>query len=302
MPAFADRLATAVREKDSCLVVGLDPFLDRLPLQILEAAGETDDPRANAALAIERFNAGVIEAVAPFAAAVKPQVAFYEMFGPAGIAAYERTLGLAHDAGLLVIGDIKRGDIGSTASAYARAHLDPMPGVPAADAVTVNPYLGRDSIAPFLEAAGKRDAGVFVLVRTSNPSAVELQELSGHGRPLYEDVAALVDEWGRDLVGESGFSSVGAVVGATAPEALMRLRSLMPKTWFLIPGVGAQGGAARDVAPAFAHNGLGALVNSSRGILYAYGDPATSAWQDAVANAAKTLRDELREAAAHAPA
>ena len=302
MTAFADRLAAAVREKDSCLVVGLDPFLDKLPREILDGAGETDDPRANAATAIERFNAEVIEAVAPFAAAVKPQIAFYEMFGPAGIAAYERTIGLAQEAGLLVIGDIKRGDIGSTASAYARAHLDPVPGVPAADAVTLNPYLGRDSVAPFLDAAARRDAGMFMLVRTSNPSAVELQELDGGGRPLYEGVAALVDAWGSELIGESGYSSVGAVVGATAPAALARLRELMPRTWFLVPGVGAQGGAARDVAPAFARDGLGALVNSSRGILYAYGDPATTTWRDAVAAAARTLRDELREAAAHATA
>jgi orotidine-5'-phosphate decarboxylase len=301
--SFADRLADAVRSKNSTLVVGLDPQLARIP-DALRAAAQGDDPRARAADAIRRFNAGVIEQVAPYAAAVKPQIAFYEIFGPAGLAAYEDAITRAHEAGLLVIGDIKRGDIGSTAAAYARAHLcaadEDGTTRPAADAVTINPYLGTDSVKPFVDTARTEGAGLFVLVRTSNPSAAELQDLQADGRSLHDHVAGLVTRWGSDLVGDCGYSSVGAVVGATAPAELARLRTVLPQAWFLVPGVGAQGATAADVAPAFGRDGLGAVVNSSRGILYAFGSSDTVDWQAPVADAARQLRDQLRQAALQA--
>ena len=291
---FADRLAEAVRTKHSALVVGLDPVFPKLP-DVLKAGVDPGDREAVAEV-VKAYQRHVIEAVAPYAAAVKPQIAFYEQLGPAGLVAYEEAARLAQDAGLLVIGDIKRGDIGSTASAYAAAHL------PLADAVTVNPYLGTDSIDPFLKRCDETDGGLFVLVRTSNPSAADLQDRLVDGAPLHERVAQLVHRWGADLVGGCGYSSVGAVAGATAPEHLARLRQLMPRAWFLLPGVGAQGGRAADVAAAFGRDGLGAVVNSSRGILYAYGDTATVDWIDAVVAAARDLRDQLRQVSAQAPA
>jgi orotidine-5'-phosphate decarboxylase len=299
--SFADRLAAAVQSKRSSLVVGLDPRLENLPLAVRRAAqaamGEGADPRELAAAAIRRFDEAVIGLVAPYAAAVKPQIAFYERFGPPGLAAYEGAITLARAAGLLVIGDIKRGDIGSTAEAYAEAHLS---GPAAADAVTLNPYLGSDSVAPFLQTAARVGGGVFVLVRTSNPSARELQDLPVRGRPLHEHVAELVNAWGAETRGAGGYASVGAVVGATAPHELERLRQLMPHAWLLVPGVGAQGATAADVAPAFDKEGLGALVNSSRGILYAFRDPAAADWQPAIRDAARQLRDQLRDAALQA--
>jgi orotidine-5'-phosphate decarboxylase len=300
-PHFADRLAEAVRSKRSALVVGLDPRLDHLPADVLAATGgsgceEGADPRQAAAAAIRRFDAAVIDLVAPYAVAVKPQIAFYEQWGPPGLEAYEHAVLCARAAGLLVIGDIKRGDIGSTAEAYAAAHLGPRCPAPA-DAVTLNPWLGTDSLKPFLDAARSEGRGVFVLVRTSNPSASELQDLEAEGHPIHEHVARLVQAWGADSIGTCGYSSVGAVVGATAPRELQRLRSLMPSTWLLIPGVGAQGATAADVAAGFDSNGLGAIVNSSRGILYAFGDPRAADWKTPIRQAAQSLRDQLREAA-----
>ncbi len=301
-PPFSDRLAEAVRSKASALVVGLDPQLDQLPLELLQAArARHADVREQAAAAIRAFDAAVIEAVAPYAVAVKPQSAFYERWGAPGIVAWEHAVETARAAGLLVIGDVKRGDIGSTAAAYAEGHLA-SPGRPAArvDAVTLNPLLGTDSVAPFLEVMAAQGAGCFVLVRTSNPSASELQDLPVQGRPLHEHVAALVARWGQGHLGACGYSSVGAVVGATAPAELRRLRELLPRAWFLVPGVGAQGATAADVAPAFDGRGLGALVNSSRGILYAYGDPAAPDWRARVRSAARSLRDQLQLAASAA--
>ena len=308
---FADRLADAVTTKGSALVVGLDPQLERFPTEILEQARRAaGDARDQAAWAIRRFHEEVVRLVAPFAAAVKPQIAFHETYGAPGFAAYEDSIRCAQEAGLLVIGDIKRGDIGSTAEAYAAGHVadaryannPSINGYPRSDAVTLSPYLGSDSIVPFLSLARRGGCGMFVLVRTSNPSARELQDLPVDGRPLHEHVADLVVRWGSEAMGASGWSSVGAVVGATAPRELARLRGLMPNTWFLVPGVGAQGATAADVAPAFGAKGLGAVVNSSRGILYAYKDPARSDWREAIALAARSLRDELRVASSAAPA
>lgn len=294
MPSpFAERLADAVLSKDSALVVGLDPQPSLFPAAILERA-EGRDERSRAADAIRRFDAAVIDLVRPYAVAVKPQSAYYERWGPPGIEAYEAAIVAAKRAGLLVIGDIKRGDIGSTAEAYAAGHLR---GAHAADAVTVNPLLGSDSVVPFLREARSSGAGLFILVRTSNPSARELQDLRVDGRALHEHIAQLVREWGTQLETSRGYCGVGAVVGATMPAELARLRSLLPEAWFLVPGVGAQGATARDVAAAFDSAGLGAIVNSSRGILYAFGDPACADWQSPIRDAAKKLRDQLREAA-----
>jgi len=309
--AFADRLADAVLARRSCLVVGLDPQLHLIPTEIqAQAARSPGDSRDRAAAAIRLFQAEVVRLVEPCAVAIKPQIAFHESYGAPGYAAYEDAISHAQDAGLLVIGDVKRGDIGSTAKAYASGHLtdpdqggDPaIAGFPRSDAVTLNPYLGSDSLEPFLDLARRAGAGLFVLVRTSNPSAAELQDLCIDGRPLHELVAQRVVEWGRSAMGACGWSSVGAVVGATAPQELARLRELMPRTWLLIPGVGAQGGSAADIAPAFGAGGLGAIVNSSRGILYAYKDPTRHDWREAIRGAAGKLRDELREAARGAPA
>lgn len=298
--SFSDRLADAVQTKSSVLVVGLDPRLDRFPTSILEAA-ERDGGSAReiAARAMTSFHREVIDAVADTACAVKPQIAFFEQWGPPGLAAYEDAIDAAHDAGLLVIGDVKRGDIGSTAAAYADAHLT---GAHAADSITVNPYLGTDSIEPFLAKVRDEMAGLFVLVRTSNPSARELQDLACGDRVLHEAVADLVTRWGREHLGACGYSSVGAVVGATAPTELARLRDRLGQAWLLLPGVGAQGATPADVAAAFDERGLGAVVNSSRGILYPFEDRADPAWKDAVRGAAVSLRDALREVTSGASA
>lgn len=301
--AFSDRLADAVRAKSSSLVVGLDPVLERLPTELLESArSQYDDPRDQAAAAMIQFSRAVIDQVADKACAVKPQIAYFEQWGPPGLVAFEQTVIMARDAGLLVIADVKRGDIGSTSAAYVRAHLDPPLPEVRADAVTVNPYLGSDCLAPYLKAVDDLGAGLFVLVRTSNPSAGELQDQRSGEMAVHERVADLVAGWGSERLGQCGYSSVGAVVGATAPEQLAALRKRMPTTWFLLPGVGAQGATAADVACAFDDDGLGAVVNSSRGILYAYGDPGQEDWREAISDAATTLRDQLRDAALGASA
>lgn len=288
MTRFTDRVSTAVAEKDSCLVVGLDPVLERLPEEI---------PRDDPAEAFRRFAREVIAAVAPYAVAIKPQIAFYEVLGADGWRAYEDAIATARAHGLVVIGDVKRGDIGSTAAAYARAHLRPAAGRTVADAITVNPYLGGDGVRPFVDEAREHGGGVFVLVRTSNPSSAELQGLAvAGGGTVDERVAALVNTWGSDD-GDTPYSDVGAVVGATHAEALARLRAAMPRAWFLVPGVGAQGGTPDDVAGAFGADGRGVLVNASRSILYAHETRADVPWRDAVADAALELRDALRTAA-----
>jgi len=239
-------------------VVGLDPRWDQLPPSL---------QREPAPQAFERFCWGIIEAVRKVAVAVKPQSAFFERYGSAGVAAFERVCRVAREAGLIVIGDVKRGDIGSTAEAYAEGLLGAESPV---DAITVNPYLGFDAVEPFIEVAARNGKGVFVLVRTSNPSARDVQDLESGGEPLYLHVGRLVREWGREYVGDRGYSHVGAVVGATYPEEAGRLRAELPGVPFLVPGYGAQGAGAADVAPAFDAEGLGAVVNSSRGIIFAY--------------------------------
>jgi orotidine-5'-phosphate decarboxylase len=253
---FADRLAAEVERKRSQLVVGLDPRVDLLPIELRGDVG--------------RFCCGLIDAVAPHAVAVKPQLAFFETLGPAGMAAFDDVCTYARRAGLLVIADGKRGDIGSTARAYADAYIEG--DLPRADALTVNPYLGRESVEPFVAAARRSGAGLFVLVKTSNAGA-DVQDLQlTDGRPLWHHVASLVSEWGEELVGDVGLSSVGAVVGATHPRAVAEARRLMPQAIILLPGVGAQGGAVADLERAFQSGPASALVNASRSIDYAFRD------------------------------
>jgi orotidine-5'-phosphate decarboxylase len=260
---FADRLAAAVRGKSSQLVVGLDPVLAQLP----------DEVRAGSdAAAFERFCAGIVDAVAEHAVAVKPQSAFFEALGADGVRAFEHVCDYARAAGLLVIADVKRGDIGSTARAYAAAFIEPRGDVgPLADSMTVSPYLGGDSLEPFLDACRTAGAGLFCLVKTSNPGGADVQDVTlSDGRPLWQHVAGLVDTWGGDLVGEAGLSAVGAVVGATFPQEVAEARRLMPRAVLLLPGVGAQGGTPADLAGAFANGAAGALVSASRSVIYAH--------------------------------
>jgi orotidine-5'-phosphate decarboxylase len=297
MNHFADRLIAAVRRCRNPVLVGLDPRADSLP-QGLRAA-RADDPQAVAA-AYRTFCCGVIDVVAPLVPIVKPQAAFFEELGPAGMLVLADVIRYARDHGLLVLLDGKRNDIGTTATAYAQGYLGAPPASPwGADALTVSPYLGDDSLDPFVQVARQRGAGVFVLVKTSNPGGKLFQDLNFDGRPLYQHVAALVERLAIETQGDGGYGAVGAVTGATYPQQLSELRGLMPHSWFLVPGYGAQGGTARDVAGAFDAQGLGAIVNSSRAIIFAhsrkeyrerFGD---ARWQEAVEAATRDMIAEL---------
>jgi orotidine-5'-phosphate decarboxylase len=267
---FADRLADAVERKGAPLCVGLDPDPALMP----------------AGVGVVEFCRGIIDAVAEVAVAVKPQAAFFEAQGATGWAALAEVCAYARDAGLLVIADAKRGDVPSTARAYAAAFA------PLADAVTVNPYLGRDSLEPFFAHDG---LGVLVVLKTSNPGSADLQDLPlEDGRPFWEHVAGHVDRWGEDSVGASGLSSVGAVVGATHPELLATARSLLPRAVLLLPGVGAQGGRLDDLAAAFRAGPASALPSASRSVIYA---DRGAGWQEAAAAEAARLADDLRAVA-----
>jgi orotidine-5'-phosphate decarboxylase len=268
---FADRLAAEVERKRSQLVVGLDPQRDLMPVEL---RGD-----------VARFCCGIVDAVAPHAVAVKPQLAFFEALGPAGMAAFEEVCIYARRAGLIVIADGKRGDIGSTARAYAEAYLEGDP--PRADALTVNPYLGRESVEPYLAAARRNHTGIFVIVKTSNAGADVQDVVLKDGRPMWHHVAALVAEWGEDLVGEVGLSSVGAVVGATHPRAVAEARRLLPQAVLLLPGIGAQGGAVEDLVRAFQSGPASALVSASRSVIYAYRDTGADYREAAGAEAAR---------------
>ena len=288
---FADRIAEAVEQKRSQLVLGLDPRLDLLPVEL---AGESVLGRSEAADAFERFCCGLIDAAAPYVVAVKPQLAFFEALGSDGVRALEEVSAYARTAGLAVIADAKRGDVGSTARAYATAFLEPRNGGPSlADAMTASPYLGRDSVEPLLLACRRHGTGLFFLVKTSNAGAGEIQDLTlSDGRPLWQQVAELVADWGEGLTGERGLSNVGAVVGATHPRAVGEARRLMPKAIMLLPGVGAQGASPADVARAFTSGPASALVAVSRGIDYAYRS-AGGDWRTAAGAVAARLRREI---------
>ena len=288
--SFADRVTAAIDEKRSQIVVGLDPRLDLLPLEL---RGNAQIGRPAAADAVERFCCGIVDAVAPHCVGVKPQLAFFEVLGGDGIAAFERVAAYAREAGLLVIADGKRGDIGSTARAYADAYLEPSAGrPPVADALTVNTYLGQDSLEPFIAACRRGGGGIFCLVKTSNAGSVDVQDLTlSDGRPMWHHVASLVDEWGEETIGDVGLSSVGAVVGATHPKAVAEARRLMPRTIFLLPGVGAQGGSVADLGRAFQSGPASALVSASRSIIYASRDAGTDFREAAGAEASRLKRE-----------
>jgi orotidine-5'-phosphate decarboxylase len=298
---FADQLIQAVRQKGNPVLVGIDPRPEELPTGFLD---RFPGDRAGVASALRAFGCDVIDVVAPMVPAVKFQSAFYEAFGPEGLAALHSTVEHAKRCGLLVIFDGKRNDIGSTAEAYARAYLGKVPVGGAfepswhADALTVNPYLGTDGVMPFVKIAAREHKGVFILVRTSNASAREFQDLVADGQPLYRHVARKLLNWAVGHQGSSGYNLVGAVVAATYPNELAELRAALPGIFFLVPGYGTQGGTSRDIAPAFDQNGLGAIVNNSRGITFAYERAAfqnrfASRWQGAVEQAVSEMISDL---------
>lgn len=279
MNNFADRLVEAIKKKKSPICVGLDPMLDKIPGSLINVATEKHGPTITAAAeAVLNFNKGLIESVADLVPVVKPQLAYYEMLGSYGVWAFEETCKYAEEMGLLVIADAKRGDIGSTAEAYAKAFLgevdvlgqkQPMFN---ADAITVNPYMGYDSVEPFMKVAKKYGKGVFVLVKTSNIGSGDFQDrvVDESGLKIHEFAGHFVESWGANDIGKYGYSPIGAVVGATFKSELKKLREIMPNSFFLVPGYGAQGATAQDVQSAFDLDGMGALINSSRAINYAY--------------------------------
>jgi orotidine-5'-phosphate decarboxylase len=299
MDSFAERLAAGVRKSKTPALVGLDPRFENLPEPITAGLSKTNP--IEVAAAFQAFCKGVIDVVAPLVAVVKPQAAFFEQVGVPGMAALAETIAYAREKGLLVILDGKRNDIGSTAAAYADAYLGaPETSAWGADALTVSPYLGKDSLTPFVEIAEQRGAGVFVLVKTSNPGGGLFQDIKDSDGAVYEHVARQVESLNASTIGISGYGSIGAVVGATYPEQLSELRSVMPHAWILVPGYGTQGGTAADVAGAFDTNGLGAIVNNSRGIIFAhakrpYSERFSGAnWQAAVEAATRDMIESLR--------
>lgn len=290
---FGDRLVQAVRQTGSQVVVGLDPSYDLLPPEVRDAYSidAYQDVAGMKAACYREFLRGILDGVATEAVAVKIQLAYFEALGAAGYELYEELVASSKDRGLLVIADAKRGDIGSTAEAYATAHLDRAD----ADAMTVNPYLGTDSLEPFVRRTEEAGKGVFVLVKTSNPSSADVQDLElVSGERLYHRIAGLVSQWGEGTRGDDGYSSVGAVVGGTHPKEGAVLRALMPGVPFLVPGYGAQGAGPKDLAGFFDAKGLGAVVNSSRAILYAYRRHTGMSWQDAARKEAGEMRQALR--------
>ena len=303
------QLIEKIQKTKAPICVGLDPMLSYVPEHIVKRAfdayGETLE---GAAEAIWQYNKEIIDNTYDLIPAVKPQIAMYEQFGIEGLVVYKKTVDYCHEKGLVVIGDAKRGDIGSTSAAYATGHLGKVQVGSKSysgfdtDILTVNPYLGSDGVKPFVEACNANDKGIFVLVKTSNPSSGEFQDQLVNGRPLYELVGEKVAQWGEEHVGQSGYSYIGAVVGATYPEMGATLRKLMPKTFILVPGYGAQGGKGKDLVNFFNEDGLGAIVNSSRGIIAAYkqekyakfgaenfGDASRAAVEDMVADISGAL-------------
>lgn len=273
---MVSKLIEKIQKTKAPICVGLDPMLSYIPEHVTKKAfAEFGETLEGAAKAIWQFNKEIVDATCDLIPSVKPQIAMYEQFGLPGLAAYDKTVKYCQEKGLIVIGDVKRGDIGSTSAAYATGHLgtvqvgsQTLSGFNT-EYITVNPYLGTDGVKPFVDVCNQCDRGIFVLVKTSNPSSGEFQDRLIDGRPLYELVAEKVVEWG-DASMDGAYSNVGAVVGATYPEMSKVLRKLMPRTYFLVPGYGAQGGTAEDLKYCFNEDGLGAVVNSSRGIIAAY--------------------------------
>jgi len=299
MNHFADRLTAAIRSKGNALCVGLDPRWESLPIAL--RTKYKDGTLRGAARAFEEFCIRVLDVVAPLVPVVKPQSAFFELCGPAGMDALQAVLRRAREKGLVTILDGKRNDIASTATAYADAAFggvridDGVYPIWDADALTINAYLGRDSVSAFLESARRSARGLFVLVRTSNPGAGQFQDLETDGRPLFMHVAAAVQNWTREKLGQSGFGDVGAVVGATHPCELPQIRKALPEGYILLPGLGAQGGTAADTAAAFREDGLGAIANSARGITFCY-PPEEREWEARIETETRKVIDELAAA------
>lgn len=297
-----DLLVEKIKEKGNPSVAGLDPKLDYVPEYIKQKAyAEYGKNLKGASEAIWEYNKGLIDAIYDVVPAVKPQSAFYEMYGLHGEEVMHRTISYAKEKGLYVILDVKRNDIGTTAEAYSKAYLgkvdidgeecDACP----VDCITVNPFPGSDGVKPFIEDCKKYDKAIFTLVKMSNPSSGELQDLISDGEHIYEKIAKNVNVWNSDAIGKSGYGAVGAVVGATYPEQAQVLRKLMPKSYFLVPGYGAQGGGAEGVKPCFNSDGLGAIVNSSRGIMCAYkkGDYKEEQFAEAAREEAIRMKNDL---------
>ncbi len=297
-----DILIDKIKEKNNPSVVGLDPRIEYVPQYIRDTFyNEFGKSLEGAAQAILEFNIKLIDALWDVIPAVKPQSAYYEMYGIEGLKVLHETIRYAQSKGLYVITDVKRNDIGSTAEAYAAAYLgkteieDMQIDAFGSDGITINPYLGTDGIQPFIDACSQYQKSAFVLVKTSNKSSGEIQDLVVHNETIYEKVAQLVNEWGKSSMGQKGYSHIGAVVGATYPQQAAKLRALMPNAYFLVPGYGAQGGTAKDVANCFNPDGLGAIVNSSRGIICAYMKAQCSEQDFALAarEAAIRMREEI---------
>jgi len=305
MNSFSEKLAAAIQAKQSPVCVGLDPRWQLLPESLRQPSqthGQNEQVQQAAAFA--EFCQRVIDVVAALVPVVKPQVAFFEQLGPPGLMALRQVIAYARRRELLVIVDAKRNDIGSTAAAYAAAYFGPHAAWPA-DALTVSPYLGDDSLLPFVSAAREHGGGVFVLVKTSNPGGRQFQDLSSGGRPLYRHVAEFVERLAAEDArlddDTPGYGNIGAVVGATYPEQLAELRAAMPHAWLLIPGYGSQGGAAADTAAGFDSRGLGAIVNNSRGIIFAHQLPeyasfGSARWQEAIEAATREMIAQLAAA------
>ena len=306
MKIAIDLLIDKIKEKNNPTVIGLDPRYNMIPSFIKEKYGKDIKGVCDAIL---EYNKRLIDSTYDIIPAVKPQIAFYEMYGIEGLKAFKETCKYAKEKGMVVIADIKRGDIGTTAAAYSNAFLgktdlnDNLYSAFDVEFVTVNPYLGSDGILPFIEDCRKYNKGIFILVKTSNKSSGELQDIKTEdGKEIYVKVAELVNKWGKELIGENGYSSVSSVVGATYPEQLKILREVMPNSYFLIPGYGAQGGKAEDIALGFDSNGLGGFVNASRSLMFAY---KLDRWKDiyterdfekATREEAIRMRDELNKA------
>lgn len=301
--SLANRLKNRIIELKSPIVVGLDPNLEKFPKAFLEnfiKEGKLTEKAVGDC--ILSFNKLIIDAIKDLVPAVKPQIAFYEQYGIEGLKAYKATCDYANENGLIVIGDVKRGDIGSTSKAYSNAYLgqtnysEAQKSAFYSDYVTVNPYLGEDCLNEFLSDIKAFDKGMFVLVKTSNPSSSQLQDLvCNDGKTIYEKTAELVNEISAKVVNTNTYSPIGAVVGATYPSEMKLLREKMPNIYFLVPGYGAQGGGAKDVVDAFNKDGLGAIVNSSRGILYAY-EKSTLAFDQAAREATIEMREAINSA------
>ena len=305
---FIDRLIAQIQQKNTPCIVGLDPALERMPTKWLQErgiseprqAGQRQSSLAEKAEAIYQYNLMVLNAIADLVPAVKPQSAYYELFGSAGIIALEKTVRAARDRDLLVVLDVKRGDIASTATAYAKSYLPSEPVHPLeADAITIVPYLGKDCLDPFFEEATKWGKGIFVCVKTSNPGASIVQEQKIDNRYLYEIIADLIKPASDKSIGTSGYSGIGAVVGATYPEAAYKLRQQLPNSIFLVPGVGAQGGGKEGIKACFNPDGLGAVISSSRAIMYPHLYGSEDSNKDTIRQAAIDLISQVNEIIEH---